>query len=516
MEFTSECAVLMNDPHAVSNPPGAIRPTFLNLWTWFAIAVGVVLRVLSYLRDRSLWYDETLLALNVLHRSARELLSPLSYHQASPVGFLLLEKLSSGIFGKTELALRLAPLVFGITALCLGYRLAILALTPRAVPIAVMLFALNEPLVYYSSEVKQYSCDTAVALLVLWTALRFSRREVCWTSAWKFALLGCLALWFSYPAAFLLAGTGTVLLFSLWRRKQWASFGRVGGVVSAWAGSFLLLYLFSLRHLTQDAVLRDYWRAYFPPVFVPSGGSPWFMVSWFVDRWFALLGEPFTVATIGLAALFLVGLWSLLQKNTELVWMIGASSLVTVVAACLHRYPLAPRLLLFAVAISILFVAEGAARVAGKIVRSSAVTVVFLTAIFAQPVWMAASNLVAPKNPDDIRPMFLYIRAHENPGDRLYVYQAAQYQYMYYAELYPERGEAAIGSECGLNAACYASDLERLRGASRLWILISHNVVWDGRDDGSVLLAELDKRGLRLDEKRSSGARAYLYDLGKK
>ena len=40
-------------------------------------------------------------------------------------------------------------------------------LVPRAVPIVVGLFALADWLIYYSSEIKQYSCDLALTLVAL-------------------------------------------------------------------------------------------------------------------------------------------------------------------------------------------------------------------------------------------------------------------------------------------------------------------------------------------------------------
>jgi len=54
-----------------------------------AIIVGIVLRLRYYAFNRSLWLDESLLALNLIHRSYRQLLKPLDYSQGSRLGFLL-------------------------------------------------------------------------------------------------------------------------------------------------------------------------------------------------------------------------------------------------------------------------------------------------------------------------------------------------------------------------------------------------------------------------------------------
>src|ERR1700679_4189582 len=121
------------------------------------VALGLLLRLRQYFLFRSLWLDESFLSLNIIHRSAHELLKPLDYHQGAPILFLLLQKAIVTVFGSGELALRFIPLVCGIASIFLFVKFARWILPPNAVPIAVALFAIAEPLTYFSSEVKQYS-----------------------------------------------------------------------------------------------------------------------------------------------------------------------------------------------------------------------------------------------------------------------------------------------------------------------------------------------------------------------
>jgi hypothetical protein len=62
-------------------------------WTlpWLIIGLGIVLRLTQYVFNRSLWYDEANLALNIIDRSVLELFQPLDHDQGAPIGFLLLE-----------------------------------------------------------------------------------------------------------------------------------------------------------------------------------------------------------------------------------------------------------------------------------------------------------------------------------------------------------------------------------------------------------------------------------------
>src|ERR1700687_1299360 len=137
---------------------------------WFPVllALGASLRIGLYLQGRSLWADEARGALNILHKEWGELFSPLEFDQISPPGFLLLVKAAERAFGSSEFALRLVPLLFGLASLTLFFRLASRCLRPAAARLACLLFAIAEPLVYYSTELKQYSGDVAVEL-ALWS-----------------------------------------------------------------------------------------------------------------------------------------------------------------------------------------------------------------------------------------------------------------------------------------------------------------------------------------------------------
>ncbi|MCX7754677.1 MAG: hypothetical protein N2117_05455, partial [Anaerolineales bacterium] len=89
------------------------RSRFLLVAAWGLIGLGLVLRLRQYLINRSLWLDEAMLALNILHKDVWGLLGRLDYEQGAPVGFLLLEKLVVTLLGDGERALRLLPFLAG-------------------------------------------------------------------------------------------------------------------------------------------------------------------------------------------------------------------------------------------------------------------------------------------------------------------------------------------------------------------------------------------------------------------
>src|ERR1700748_715444 len=89
---------------------------------WLVIAiiiVGVVLRLIYYFQNRCLFIDEANIARNIYERSLEGLAKPLNYEQYAPPLFLWIIKISTLLFGCSEFAFRLFPLLCGIASLFL-------------------------------------------------------------------------------------------------------------------------------------------------------------------------------------------------------------------------------------------------------------------------------------------------------------------------------------------------------------------------------------------------------------
>src|SRR5437762_282257 len=85
------------------------------------LLLGIGLRSYQYLMGRSMWDDETHLALNFMNHGFARLMRPLDYIQAAPALFILLVKAIVEIFGYSELAFRAFPFVSSILTLPLIY-----------------------------------------------------------------------------------------------------------------------------------------------------------------------------------------------------------------------------------------------------------------------------------------------------------------------------------------------------------------------------------------------------------
>ena len=73
-----------------SAKPHAARGWDIAAWT--LCAAGALARIAAYAQNRSLWYDEAALALNLARRGYLALLAPLDNLQTAPPLFLWIER----------------------------------------------------------------------------------------------------------------------------------------------------------------------------------------------------------------------------------------------------------------------------------------------------------------------------------------------------------------------------------------------------------------------------------------
>jgi hypothetical protein len=478
--------------------------------TVIAISVGVGLRFLGYFRNRSLWFDEAALAVNIVERPLVGLLRPLEFHQGASAGFLVVEKILSSLLGPGELALRLFPLICGLMTLLLVAVVARLYLSRSAVLLAVALVALNPSLIYYSSEMKQYSSDAFVTLMLLWAFVRLAESDLSGRRMAALAVIGSVAVWFSHPAVFLLAGAGIVFLVSA--RSDRRRMVRLALVLTVWAASFVVLYVVSLRHLAGDHALLEFWGQYFPAHPIWKAHT----LVWLFDAFSAAFHDPAGLAVLPGMAFFIVGWTGLFRRNRRLGWILLAAISALLLAGLTHRYPLGSRLLMFAVPIMLLLVAEGVATVCDRLPHGRLVEVAVGCLVLSLPVLNAIRGGVRGVSGiqrDDIRPVIEYVNARAGTSDAWYVYFQAQPQMRYYSDVFGRPAKWKLGSDCGGDTACYTRDVDALAGVSRAWIVFSHELVRDGTNDRAILVEQLNRKGRCREEFSGGSAHAYLYDL---
>jgi uncharacterized membrane protein len=166
------------------------------------LVVGVLWRFVRYFLQFPMWGDEGMLAVNFYYLDYTEMTRRLENYQIAPLLFLWGERTALLLLGPGMLAMRLLPLLAGLTALALYWHLTGLLLKPRARLFAFAFLAVGIWPVSMCTLIKPYSLDLCMSLLLLVLAthgLRDPGRHrwlVGLTVAAPVALLG------SYPAAF--------------------------------------------------------------------------------------------------------------------------------------------------------------------------------------------------------------------------------------------------------------------------------------------------------------------------
>ena len=495
--------------------PSATSWSVARVLVVVAVVLGATLRVYGYARNPSLWIDEAMLALNVVHKSPAELLRPLDLNQGAPVGYLLANKLVVATFGGSEYALRSLSLVAALAGLGLFVPFAYRAMPLPVARIAVGLFALSPYLAGYAAEFKQYELDAALAV-----ALFACGRPVWQNAAGRgrlvgLAALGAASVWFSHPALFVLGGVGLAVLLDAFTRGDAAGFKRRLLVCGAWAVSFAACYLLFTRKLGMNQYLLDYWAGKFMalPPYKPGH------FAWLTHHYFEAFVSPGgfgaeAVNASGLAGLLaLVGGMHLARTDWRLLTAVATPVGLALLASGLQKYPFAGRLLLFAVPGLLVLVAVGAwaaAQAVGRAVPGAGV--LLLGALFAAPVAECNWQVKRPLHAEDAREVVAHAHAHWQPGDKAYVFYAAAASFHYYRDRFPiPLADVVQGVENrGKDQGQYQQELEALRGRQRVWVILAHRQT----SEEAAIRAYLDGLGTREETVRLSDAVVWRYDLG--
>ncbi|MEW6241634.1 MAG: glycosyltransferase family 39 protein, partial [Chloroflexota bacterium] len=442
-------------------------------------------------------------------RSFLSLTEWLEYDQQAAIGFLWLQKVSVLIIGNNEYALRLVPFIAGCIALWLMYLIG--RRLPASIGLtALALFAFSYPLVYYTSEAKQYIVDVAIALGLLALFLHFDQRGLRLRDNLVFGLVGAGAIWFSHPAIFTLAGIGLVLLIKALRKKSWSALGGPLLTGALWLASFALFYVMFLgRSVTAD-VLLDFWGDAFLPLSARAGS--WLTVSF--DNFFhdvAGLNSPLFINLL----LILLGLIFLFRTNLPLAIALTAPTLLVLLASAARAYPFAGRMILFLTpAVFVAF--GGCVELLGRPIRNplaSAVTrglaAVFLVLLAAQT---SVPNSASPVYREHIRPTMEYLRDSYKDGDQIFVYFWTEPAFRYYA---PKFGFSAddylASSRHSEEPEGNIAEIAPLLGHKRVWFIFSHVYEKGGFNERDYILEYLDSVGDLTREFRVPGTSVYLY-----
>ena len=457
----------------------------------------------------------------------RGLFEGLDYAQSAPLGFLLVQKGVVAMLGTSEYALRGFPFVCGILALFLFWRVATLVLSGWAVTFAVGLFSLGLPFVQFSSLVKQYSSDVAVATVLLLMAVEIRRRGVTTRRAWLLGLIGAAAVWFSQPALFVLAGIAASFVILVWTARDRAAARTLTVTGVLWGVSAAAAAMFALRTVTAEdqAFFQWIWADGFMPIDGPWGLAWVFLkLTWAFGSFGSGMGQMHGGLTYRWSPVFmlvmLAGLWALWKTRRDVALFLILPIAITAVASALKVYPFTARLFAFLLPGLLLATAAGAKHLLSVCPRPMSFLVPAVIAVLGGAPIYAAATTLPPFWLQHVRPVIERVNAQRGADDGVYVYYGGAQAFHYYSKRYRLSMEDLVIGRCHAgNPRQYLRELDHFRGKDRLWVIVTAS--WRNGTEVELMLAYLDRLGRRLEtiaipgygEYVGEAAAAYLYDL---
>jgi hypothetical protein len=413
----------------------------LRVFTELILLVGVGLRLVLFFQNRNLIIDEANIVRNLSERSYGGLALPLKYEQYAPPVFLWMEKLSSQLFGYSEQAMRLYPLLAGIAATFVMYKLAARLMTKSALWLPVGLMALGAFFIEYSTVMKQYMPDALIALSLIWLALKWNINELRpdrFVIYWIVA--GSLAIWSSMPSVFILAGIGMYYCWHSFRLYQRTRLPQLMIIASAWVLQFAFYYVAILKPQINSDHLQNYHREYF--LFAtPDNLEEW---RHNLERIQEILRHTVGVTNISIWAavlLIVLGAGNLLLRRTANFLLVALPCLFVLAAAALDQYSLIPRVILFMMPLLMLLMGVGF-----DVLMQQIRPVRFAAAALGLYMLYAGSGFYFIRHPlrfHEITNGLGWIRDRGGRGDQLYVHDANVPTYIYYTQLHPQKAQWA-------------------------------------------------------------------------
>ena len=331
---------------AVSSPSPSHAPfsRYLAMAFIAVIAVGFAWRIVRYLANFPIWGDEAMLLLSILDRDYAGLTQHLEYGQVAPLFFLWLERTALLLLGTSEASLHLFPFLAGIAGLVVFGLSVRRSFPPTVAGLAVAILAVSYYPIRHGTEVKPYVFDLFFAVVTM--GLTLGRIRAPEQSRWLVGLLAVapIAVFTSYPSAFV-GGAVSVVLLSSMLRASWRDRVLYAGFNTALLGSFVLHYAI-VGHQQIDTAeaeqmrlfLRNYWKDAFPPESITLW--PAWLIRIFTGNMLAhpIGGNQF--GSTGTFVLVLLGSYSLGRaRNWALLGLCWLPFAFNLVAAVFQKYP---------------------------------------------------------------------------------------------------------------------------------------------------------------------------------
>jgi hypothetical protein len=374
-------------------------------------------------------------------------------------------------------------------------------------------------MLWYARNVKQYSGDVAVVLLLVIMALRFREGRDDIRRAVLGGVLGGAAILCSQPAV-LVGGVLIAVLF-VQRRRSSQSMLPLACLALGWAIGALTVTVTS--PILSPVATREFMRAGWDSRgFLPLGPEA---LVWLPHRLSLLPGlfvGQFMADTIlegiiagAFAVLVVIGLPYLFRRQAGRTALLSAPVLAAILLSAARILPLSWRVSIYLAPVLLIMSLAGTDQLRAWLPRNWRM---LASAAVLGLVMVPAAVLVlfidVPNRREEARPVLEELRSRWIQGDAIYVLPPGRRAMEFYGRRLGFRNWQTSPGPGGLRSPL--RELDSFRGRSRVWIFYTHAVPCRQRLIRSYLETigrEVDRIEDPYGNKGKSEAAAYLYDL---
>ncbi len=235
----------------------------------FLVCIGLVLVVFPI---KPFWGDERCIIYNLKMKDTTALWGQLDLMQQFPRTYLHFIKLFTSTFGYSYTSLRLPSFLIATATLLLGYRLMLKLYPGNGATkfLFLLLLASAHTFVQYFVQIKQYTMDIFMSVLVLWQLLQLLQLKSKEQPSMLNYLLLCLSFivvpFFSYSYPILVGPVFMIAVLQTALYKPQAGDTRKSTfVIKLWiplllcVASLVVFYVVDVGQLLQDKGMKLYW-----------------------------------------------------------------------------------------------------------------------------------------------------------------------------------------------------------------------------------------------------------------
>ncbi|OSZ82738.1 hypothetical protein CAP35_05605 [Chitinophagaceae bacterium IBVUCB1] len=429
--------------NSTNTQPKEILHRVYQILFWLILLTGISLRFYQHLMGRSLWEDEAHIALNFMKFGYIGLMAPLENYQTAPIFFLWSVETFCKIFGPSEVSLRTFPFIVSLLTMPLFYFM-VKRLTGNTLTalISFLLFAVNISMIHYASEVKSYTIDVSVYILIVYLLLT-DNPFVKKNNPLLLSIAGSLSIVYSNASVVVLFCAALYMIATGWSKslsenKKTLIVGIPSSqimVFSSWLIVWLVNYFRFIHNHPYGEGMKQIWSWTFCPTDIFSKEFSEFIKARIDDTIYTemlLFTDKYYFPQILTALVIFSIVYNVYKKNWTLLLFTILPIVLHLIMSMFKMYPFFFRFILYLLPPFIILVVSGLSAIIQLMPKK-------LAAVLTVPVCLLFSYCCLSKSVEgfpfwdrEIKPVISYI--NKNYPDKTIVVTTPLTLYTYYMD----------------------------------------------------------------------------------